>query len=42
MKICDIIFYQDVIKFIMENGAIRHFNPTIRNRIEIIRRVIHP
>lgn len=42
MKVCSIIFYRDVIKFIMENGEIRRFKPTVRNRIEIIRRVIHP
>lgn len=42
MKICSIIFYRDVIKFIMENSAIKYIKPTIANRIEIIRRVIHP
>jgi len=29
MKICSIIFYRDVIKFIMENSAIKYIKPTI-------------
>ena len=42
MKICRIIFYRDVIKFIMENDTVMNFKPSIRNRIEIIRRLVHP